>query len=725
MGSGKQRISLHDGAAIFALLLLLLGALTVASMSRRRDGFAVDVSSLNAAGAASLCSIAAAQVDASCGANANVKGTLGVNGATTLGGALTVAGSSTLNGNVQVKGALCLADAAHCLSSADIAALKTLSAAAAKPGSSPSFGTVTATSKLCVGGTCVTETQLKSLLGLQAQLTALQAQDAALQTQETALQAQLTKMQGQGQSMSPGLRFTCYSGYFNDNTNFFVSAAATGTGQTSDGTNLATLTRGQQNVNQGSLFSVELVGFFLCQATGSHTFWVSSDDAAYLWVGPSAAAGYTVANALIRDGSLHGMAEQRGAISMTQGQTYPIRLQYGQNYGGCDCQLSFQAPGAQRTYNGTGYYFCAPANPGSGGPKCADASDVRQNLAAYALAMPTPDPASEVALTPKTPAALANVASLSAAALAGTNAVYSLSFRVNLTNTNGNWRNLLYYGVSDSPSDRSPGMWQTPGGTALHFRHESTQNENTGVDALPMPSTNAWHHVVFTVDGSTIRPYVNGAPMPAYNAALGSGQYYRWSNGSCTIAQKRLRARIADNGYAQASGAQMADLFMLPIVLSDANVATLYSVLYNSGLSASGASLCMPLRVARYVQLDAATVDCMNVAELQVFDDSGINVAAGKKVTLSSGYQGNMFPGANLVDGNTSNFAHTSCGDKGWMRVDLGAATNVTRMRLYNRVDCCQSRTAGMIVSLLDGNMSTVYSSAPLTANMVQDVIPF
>ena len=356
---------------------------------------------------------------------------------------------------------------------------------------------------------------------------------------------------------------------------------------------------------------------------------------------------------------------------------------------------------------------------------CAVATDVRGSFSVFSLALPTPDPASEVALTPVIPYALANAALLSAAALSTTKAVYTLMFRINITNTNPNWRNLLYFGQSDNPGDRSPGIWQYPSGTQIHFRHMSTSDGNSGIGALPIPSINAWHHLVFTVDGTTMRAYVNGVPMPDYTLTLGSGQYFRWSNGSYTILQKRMRARIADNGYAQTSGAQMADVFMFPMVFSDADVSATFSVLYNSSRAlGGGGTVCPPLRRARYVQLDAAAQDCMNIAELQVFDDTGTNVAAGKKVIMSSGYNGNdMFPGGNLVDNNINNFAHTSCYDRGWMRVDLGSTMRITRLRMYNRVDCCQWRSVGTTVSLLDENMNNVFTSGPLTGDMVQDVL--
>lgn len=118
----------------------------------------------------------------------------------------------------------------------------------------------------------------------------------------------------------------------------------------------------------------------------------------------------------------------------------------------------------------------------------------------------------------------------------------------------------------------------------------------------------------------------------------------------------------------------------------------------------------------RYVKISATQVQCMNVAEIQVFSsDSTQNIAQGKNVSMSSGYNGNMFPGQNLVDGNLSNFAHTSCADVPWMIIDLGAVVPVSKIVVFSRADCCSGRMAGSSVSVLDGAKNVVWKSDTLT----------
>lgn len=117
----------------------------------------------------------------------------------------------------------------------------------------------------------------------------------------------------------------------------------------------------------------------------------------------------------------------------------------------------------------------------------------------------------------------------------------------------------------------------------------------------------------------------------------------------------------------------------------------------------------------RYVKLEMQQIGCMNLGELEVYSTvGGPNVALGKPVTKSSGWSGDAFPGANLVDGNEDTFMHTSCQDAAWALVDLGSTISITNIRLYNRRDCCPGRALGIIISVLDENGQAVYRANPL-----------
>ena len=100
----------------------------------------------------------------------------------------------------------------------------------------------------------------------------------------------------------------------------------------------------------------------------------------------------------------------------------------------------------------------------------------------------------------------------------------------------------------------------------------------------------------------------------------------------------------------------------------------------------------------------------LNLAELEVFAKGGTtSLASSKTVTgtsLAAGY-----PGTNLVDGNMTNFAHT------WGRaadvldeflVDLGSVQEIEKIKITNRVDCCQKRAIGVKAVILGADGTTV-----------------
>jgi hypothetical protein len=131
-----------------------------------------------------------------------------------------------------------------------------------------------------------------------------------------------------GRLFANGLYRRTYSGYFNDNVNYFDGATPTSsavdTSPLSPGTILATT-------------SYQWLGYWLATSdtilSGSTYFQLTSDDASYLWIGNTAITGYTTGNALINNGGLHSSQTITGVIAMTAGVYYPIRIQYGNNIG--------------------------------------------------------------------------------------------------------------------------------------------------------------------------------------------------------------------------------------------------------------------------------------------------------------------------------------------------------------------------------------------------------
>lgn len=120
---------------------------------------------------------------------------------------------------------------------------------------------------------------------------------------------------------------------------------------------------------------------------------------------------------------------------------------------------------------------------------------------------------------------------------------------------------------------------------------------------------------------------------------------------------------------------------------------------------------------AQYIRLQYDNrSECMNLAEIRVFSDiTGPNrVTPNTVVTKSSGFSGDAFPSRNFVDGNLSNFVHTSCYDIPWILVDMGSTIPIAKVMVYNRTDCCQERAKGIRMILLNSAKQEVYRSDPI-----------
>jgi len=123
----------------------------------------------------------------------------------------------------------------------------------------------------------------------------------------------------------------------------------------------------------------------------------------------------------------------------------------------------------------------------------------------------------------------------------------------------------------------------------------------------------------------------------------------------------------------------------------------------------------------RYIRLDYIQNGCLNLAQILVFSASGGKniITPNTRVTKSSGYQGDTFPSQNFVNQKGSkyyNFVHTSCGSEvPWIEVDLGATTRIHKIVVWNRVDCCQSRIVGTVLSVLNEEKEKIYIANPIT----------
>jgi len=160
-----------------------------------------------------------------------------------------------------------------------------------------------------------------------------------------------------------GLFKTTYAGYFNDVVGFFATATPTTYG-TNPATSVQTTAISEAASNDGTNFSCQWLGYFLPSTTETYTFFTSSDDASYVWVGSNALSGFTTANATVNNGGLHGQLEKSGTASLTAGVYYPIRIQFGEQGGGDVMTFNYSTPTITKTTNVTGRIFYNPTTNG-------------------------------------------------------------------------------------------------------------------------------------------------------------------------------------------------------------------------------------------------------------------------------------------------------------------------------------------------------------------------
>jgi hypothetical protein len=159
----------------------------------------------------------------------------------------------------------------------------------------------------------------------------------------------------------PGLLFTIYKGYHNENKNYADTASVFTSLQPTIGNNTTTTISSISTGTNGSIneyknineYSVLWTGFFYTGNTtlGKWNFTISSDDGSYLWVNNKL---------IIENGGLHGMDKKTGTIELESTTYYPIKLLFGQNYGGHNMVLTFTPPNGSEKTNGTNHYFSMP-----------------------------------------------------------------------------------------------------------------------------------------------------------------------------------------------------------------------------------------------------------------------------------------------------------------------------------------------------------------------------
>lgn len=153
------------------------------------------------------------------------------------------------------------------------------------------------------------------------------------------------------ENINNGLKFAVYSGYFNDDINWFnnKSPITNGTGITID---ISNLENGTNNIKTSNdiydIFSVLWTGYFYANITGNWYFKTSSDDASYLYINNTL---------IVNNGGLHGRQDSGNNVYLIENTYYPIKIMFGENYGGNNMTVTFISPNGISRTNGLGYYF--------------------------------------------------------------------------------------------------------------------------------------------------------------------------------------------------------------------------------------------------------------------------------------------------------------------------------------------------------------------------------
>lgn len=138
-----------------------------------------------------------------------------------------------------------------------------------------------------------------------------------------------------------GLYRYTYTGYHGDDPTWFASQTPTASAVS------YTLAVNPMAVTT----SYQWLGYFKPTTTETYTFYTTSDDGSYLWIGDNAISGFTTGNALVNNGGEHAAGEQSGSIALTAGVYYPIRLQTGNNGGPGEHQTGYSTPTITKVYN--------------------------------------------------------------------------------------------------------------------------------------------------------------------------------------------------------------------------------------------------------------------------------------------------------------------------------------------------------------------------------------
>lgn len=162
-------------------------------------------------------------------------------------------------------------------------------------------------------------------------------------------------------------------------------------------------------------------------------------------------------------------------------------------------------------------------------------------------------------------------------------------------------------------------------------------------------------------------------------------------------------AERLSNFYVFVSSEDMRDMSLADL-LADQSV---WRHHHRPAVAANGNLIIPAPTTGRFVRVQKVGAGFLSLAEVRVY---GANIAEGKSAAQSSTFGGAA--ASRAVDGNTNgNFnersvSHTQAENQPWWQVDLGAQTNIGKIKLFNRRDCCGERLSHFYVFVSESDMS-------------------
>jgi hypothetical protein len=479
-----------------------------------------------------------------------------------------------------------------------------------------------------------------------------------------------------GYTLRNGLFMRFYSNtYFYNNVNFFNSNTPSYTGVVTNFRNTYCATGGISNATPAayqignvpvmSTYSVEWFGVFFAPVSGTYTFYITSDDTSFIWIGDNALSGYTTTNTLIN--TLYVYTEISATISLTGGTYYPFRFQYGAG-GGDALFFSFAPPNGGRVYDGTGYYFCQSIN--------------NPNNTSLSVYYPFEIPDSNLSI------------------------VKARYVGFDFGNVTGGNRYINVVGVS---------VFTSSNGSNIINTSMTVTASSFGTAASPLIDNN--DSTLFYTAGSEISPYVIidlGSEQTIYKVQL----HNRQDCCSERIAGGRLFLRDGNNSTFYTSN--LISTKSGSTTYADGNNGYFFYTWWPGINTIPYSSDTVPYpynpfstNKARYIGFDYGNTTgggrYINVVGVSVFTSStGSNIINSSMTINASSI---AFGADALTDNNDSTLFHTNPDINPYVIVDLGSEQYIHKVQLHNRQDCCTGRIAGGRLFLRDANNVTFYTS--------------